>query len=430
MRRTQFASLLILLVLILFASRVGAQTTLIPFGKESTWRYQDDGQPLLPHWIEPKFDDSKWKSGTAPLGYGESDISTTLNFGSDPQKKTITACFRHSFDITDASQLKQLVFMIRSDDGCVVYLNGKEVIRHNLPQGQITADTRALKRSDGLEERLYQYFKIDAAHLVSGANVIAIEVHQVDSRSSDLFLDLALRGYPDDDSLRPKMREQARQATVDYHSTHFVGPKIKIRDGYVDGGRGMKLDEKGQAFSRRELIIVDRQRDAALKQHLDFAHSEELKALVPLKRATRLAKYVDQNMSLDKNNRWSTPAVVLLTREYANEGVMLGDVTRLCGAGVCRHRALLFKLLADEAELDVALVRGNYGDASRVGGHAWNELYLPDGRRFIIDTMQRRIVNLGSDGGQTSSRYLTVKNKPWYPKSKPAEAEQPQNSAN
>ena len=135
-------------------------------------------------------------------------------------------------------------------------------------------------------------------------------------------------------------------------------------------------------------------------------------------------------MSLDKNNRWSTPAVVLLTREYANEGVLLGDVTRLCGAGVCRHRALLFKLLADEAGLDVALVRGNYGDASRVGGHAWNELYLPDGRRFIIDTMQRRIVPLGSDGSQASSRYLTVKNKPWYQNAEPVEAMKPKKIAN
>ncbi|HCO23942.1 MAG TPA: hypothetical protein DIT97_13160, partial [Gimesia maris] len=91
MRRTLFASPLILLVLILFASRTGAQTTLIPFGKHSTWRYQDDGQPLAPDWIEPKFDDSNWKSGTAPLGYGEADISTTLSFGSAPQQKTITA---------------------------------------------------------------------------------------------------------------------------------------------------------------------------------------------------------------------------------------------------------------------------------------------------------------------------------------------------
>ncbi|WP_417385886.1 EDR1-related protein [Gimesia sp.] len=430
MRQRFFTSLLMLLSLLVLTSLTHAETILIPFGKETRWRFQDGTRPVPPNWFEPQFDDSQWQSGIAPLGYGDADINTTFSFGSDPQKKNITACFRHSFQIEDASQLKQLVLMIRSDDGCIVYLNGKEVVRHNLPQGQITVDTLALKRSDGLEERIYQYFKIETPQLVSGTNVIAIEVHQVDARSSDLFFDLTLRGYPDLDSLRPKMQEQARQATVDYHSKHFVGPKIRIQDGYVDGGRGMKLDEKGQAFSRRELIIVDRQRDAALKQHLEFARSEELKALEPLKRATRLAQYVDQSMSLDKANRWSTPAVVLLTREYANEGVLLGEVTRLCGAGVCRHRALLFKLLADEAGLDVALVRGNYGDASRAGGHAWNELYLPDGRRFIIDTMQRRIELLGTDGSQTSSRYLTIDNKPWYPKSKPAEAERPQNSAN
>ncbi|WP_417388848.1 EDR1-related protein [Gimesia sp.] len=430
MRQRFFTSLLMLLSFSILPSLVRAETTLIPFGNETRWRFQDGQHPVPANWFEPQFDDSKWQSGVAPLGYGESDVRSTLSFGSDPQQKPITACFRHSFPVNNASQFKQLVFMIRSDDGMIVYLNGKEIIRHNLPEGPVTQEMRALKRSDGLEERLYQYFKIETPPLCTGANVVAVEVHQVDPRSSDLFLDLALRGYREGESLRPQLKAAARQATVAYHSKHFVGPKIRIMDGYVDGGRGMKLDENGQATSRRELIVVDRQRDADLKQHLEFARSEELKALEPLQRATRLAKYVDQNMSLDKDNRWSTPAVVLLTREYANEGVLLGEVARICGAGVCRHRALLFKLLADEAGLDVALVRGNYGDASRAGGHAWNELYLPDGRRFIIDTMQRRIELLGTDGSQTSSRYLTVKNKPWYPKSEPEKPEQAPESSN
>ena len=88
MRRIQSSSPLILLFLILFASRAVAQTTLIPFSKQSTWRYQDDGQPLAPNWIEPEFDDSNWKSGTAPLGYGEADISTTLSFGSHSKNQS------------------------------------------------------------------------------------------------------------------------------------------------------------------------------------------------------------------------------------------------------------------------------------------------------------------------------------------------------
>ncbi|MCA9013822.1 MAG: hypothetical protein KDA77_00700, partial [Planctomycetaceae bacterium] len=208
---------------------------------------------------------------------------------------------------------------------------------------------------------------------------------------------------------------------VAYHSRHYVPPSMKIVDGYVDGGRGMQLDDAGHARSGRELLIVDRDRDETLNDYLKFARSEELKELEPTKRARRLAQYIDGNTTFEKNNRATMAAVMLLTREYANEGVLIGDVSRLCGAGVCRHRALLFKILADEAGLDVALVRGNYGDAQRKEGHAWNELHLKDGKRILVDVMQRRFEPLTSEGSEISRRYLTVDNKPWYEQPEPAE---------
>ncbi|QDU53698.1 EDR1-related protein [Gimesia panareensis] len=418
--RMIITGLLFLFSLCLQAQPVTAEVTLIPSGKASVWKYDDNATPPRADWMLSTFDDQAWSSGPAPLGFGDAGLNTTVRFGADPQQKQITTYFRHTFQVPADSKLQQLVLLIRSDDGVIVYLNGTEIARNNLPGGQVTPETTAINALGGVLERLYQRFTLPADRLQPGTNLLAVEVHQANSRSTDLFLDLILRGYQNADELRPTLKTQSQQAASDYHTKHFIAPQLKILDGYVDGGRGMQLDPQGHARSRRELIVVDRQRDAALKKHLEFARSKEVMSLAPDQRAMKLAQYVDQNMSLDKNNRATMAAVSLLTDEYANQGVLLGDVTQLCGAGVCRHRALLFKILADEADLDVALVRGNYGDATRHGGHAWNELHLKDGRRILIDTMQRRIELLTPEGSKVSDRYLTIDNKPWYGKSKAA----------
>lgn len=406
--------LLLLVSFCLQAPRARAEITLIPSGKASVWKYSDAGTPPRADWMLSSFDDQPWSSGPAPLGFGDAGVNTTVRFGDDPQQKQITTYFRHTFQVPADSKPRQLVLQIRSDDGVVVYLNGTEVARHNLPGGQVTPQTTAINALGGVLERLYQRFTFPADRLKPGTNLLAVEVHQANPRSTDLFLDLVLRGYQQTEELRPTLKTEKQQAARDYHTRQYIAPQLKILDGYIDGGRGMQLDPQGHARSRRELIIVDRQRDAALRKHLEFARSKTVLSLEPEKRALTLAKYVDQNMSLDQNNRATMAAVALLTEEYADQGVLIGEVTRLCGAGVCRHRALLFKLLADEANLDVALVRGNYGDAARHAGHAWNELHLKDGRRILIDTMQRRVELLTSEGSPASGRYLTIDNKPWY----------------
>jgi CRISPR-associated protein Csh2 len=49
---------------------------------------------------------------------------------------------------------------------------------------------------------------------------------------------------------------------------------------------------------------------------------------------------------------------------------------------------LLFKVLADDAGLKAALVRGNYAKGGTNGfAHAWNEVVLDDGRRLLVDVM-------------------------------------------
>ena len=96
--------------------------------------------------------------------------------------------------------------------------------------------------------------------------------------------------------------------------------------------------------------------------------------------------------------------------------IFIGEWMDQGQAGVCRHRSLLFKIMADEAGLKSALVRGNYAGKAGPPGfpHAWNELWLEDGRRVLVDVMHKRgeqtFPELSSP--EVVSRYLRVNDKP------------------
>lgn len=74
----------------------------------------------------------------------------------------------------------------------VVYLNGLEVARDNLPTGVITASTYARATISDAEEAQPMEFILPAARLTAGINVIAAEVHQDRPVSSDLRFSLEL----------------------------------------------------------------------------------------------------------------------------------------------------------------------------------------------------------------------------------------------
>jgi hypothetical protein len=80
------------------------------------------------------------------------------------------------------------------DDGAVIYLNGKEVHRENMPSGAISSSTTASSAIGGGDESAYFTTALDPADLVEGNNVIAVEIHQSSGGSTDLSFDLELTG--------------------------------------------------------------------------------------------------------------------------------------------------------------------------------------------------------------------------------------------
>jgi len=384
-----------------------ADELLIEAGAKSAWKYLTDGSEPPAGWMRKGFDDSSWKTGRAPIGYGDPSLTTRVERSAT---KPITSYFRRQFEAPDATRLHSLMCLLCADDGAVLYLNGDELIRQNIAPGPVTSHTTAQHRIDGSAEGIYQRFLLPADVLLPGVNELAVEVHQIDADSSDLFLDLLLKGYGKQEEPQPAtVPPAARDVTLAYRRGHYLASATKIPDGYADGGRRMVVDERGRARSDREVIVVDRTRDAALRQHLEYARSDFLATLPPMARARYLALYVDIQCSPLSGREHTLMPVALLEGEYANVEMLLG---KSVASGVCRHRALLFKVLSDEAGLSVALARGHLSGG---GGHAWNELFLGDGQRLIVDVMNPRGgFDFPAITDAASQQYLTIDLKPFY----------------
>ncbi len=164
--------------------------TWIPWG--STWKYLDDGIGPGEGWTEASYDDSGWAEGPGPLGYGE-DEETALSWGDDEDDKHITSWFRATVTLVDPGDVLTAELSVLRDDGVVVWLNGQEVLRDNLPAGELDAETLALTSITGGSESDPQVVDLDPALLLAGDNLFAIELHQSTPTSSDLAVDLALR---------------------------------------------------------------------------------------------------------------------------------------------------------------------------------------------------------------------------------------------
>src|SRR5262249_25811282 len=158
----------------------------------SQWKYYDGGKDLGEAWRQPAYDDRAWKTGAAPLGYGQPSLAPSLSFGPNRKNKFVTSYFRTTFAVTDTQAVDRLSLSVLYDDGFVAYLNGTEIARSNI------AITRTLSfnlLADKMHAaRAFETFARPQAIalLVPGQNVLAVEVHQASKISDELECDAAL----------------------------------------------------------------------------------------------------------------------------------------------------------------------------------------------------------------------------------------------
>ena len=189
------------------------ELTLLPL--ESIWRYLDNGGDPGAEWIEPGFDDSAWASGRAQLGYGEDDQTTTIGFGDNDNDKFPATYFRTAIEVVSPESLTNIELRLLADDGAIVFVNGEEIARFRMQPGDVDYRSYAAGRSS---EGNFDVVSLTPDQLREGSNSVAVEVHQVSGRSSDLSFDMELLGnrIPDEIEQLDVVSFGRQQADVSY----------------------------------------------------------------------------------------------------------------------------------------------------------------------------------------------------------------------
>ena len=209
---------------------------LIVFSDE--WIYLDDGSDQGIAWREIEFDDGDWLSGESPLGYGTfgSDTPATIvSFGDDSNNKIPTTYFRQFFEIDDPLLVDSLSIDLEVDDGAILYINGIELLRFRA-DGTGSFDDFASGTAGGgdILETVSRFVVTDglAQVLREGTNVLAVEVHQANGTSSDLWLNLGIEAI-----LR-------RTGISDAEHFYLIGDQLYINKSVIETNRSA-----GDSFS-------------------------------------------------------------------------------------------------------------------------------------------------------------------------------------
>ena len=148
--------------------------------KQSSWKYLPYDSIQDSCWRNPTFDDNKWAHSSDFIsGNFENNNSTTFYF-------------RKTFKIKNPKKQKGLRFQILRNDGAIIYINGHEMIRSNMPNGNITYTSTASMESDENNSKHYFTYIVPSNFLKSGKNTIAVEVHKSKESKSKMRFDLQL----------------------------------------------------------------------------------------------------------------------------------------------------------------------------------------------------------------------------------------------
>lgn len=144
------------------------------------WRYHQQGVDLGTAWRQTNYNDASWLSGRALLYVSTAVLpapkNTPLALTSASGTRLITWYFRAPFVFTGDVASAQLSLRTIIDDGAVLYLNGVEVNRQNLPAGAISYTN--LANASVATAAYTGPFAIPNASLLLGTNWLAAEVHQ------------------------------------------------------------------------------------------------------------------------------------------------------------------------------------------------------------------------------------------------------------
>lgn len=180
-----------------------------------------------------------------------------------------------------------------------------------------------------------------------------------------------------------------RRMSLLYLRRGYLDFDEKMPDGFYDGGRQTTFVIEGDKMnpeSSREIVVLSQDLDPALKMISakakefigkvgDLETKIKMLAMFVSNKFGGSQFYNDKEFDLVKVCEKEIEA--LTDAKSKTRYMQLGYLNH----GVCRHRSLLFKYLADRLDIPSRLVRGDYGSA-----HAWNVVKLAD-KYYVVDVM-------------------------------------------
>ncbi len=163
-------------------------------GSSSTWRFlagnMEASGPDTTHWRDLGFDDVGWEPRAAAFYYGETGYT-----GSDlvdMQGNYSSFFLRKTFVVADPASVRDLSLRAICDDGFAAWINGRLVASLNPPLGEPHFNSVAGNLANEPVAYAGYVLPSPAGYLVPGTNVMAVQVFNASSGSSDIVFDSQL----------------------------------------------------------------------------------------------------------------------------------------------------------------------------------------------------------------------------------------------
>ncbi|MDF7799600.1 lamin tail domain-containing protein [Pontiellaceae bacterium B1224] len=154
---------------------------------DAIWRYNlSAGTPgLAANWAAEAHpvDNIDWAEGPGLLGFENTTLGEPLQTTITKTNQQITYYFETDFSYTDEEPITAMVIRHYIDDGAIFYLNGTEIGRFNMAEGNVVAANLA---SVGVGNASLNSFTVNNPMLLQGTNRLSVEVHQYTTGSSDI----------------------------------------------------------------------------------------------------------------------------------------------------------------------------------------------------------------------------------------------------
>jgi hypothetical protein len=229
------------------------------FALGDPWRFSTQAPDGI-GWTLPAYDDSGWSTGPGLLWADSRGVlgnpnvlpkGTELPLNPATGFPWTTYYARARFVCPDPAAVRELTVTNRIDDGAVVYLNGREVWRNNLPAAPavIGSATRASAYNCDGDATCAVGFVLAggvSSPLVTGTNVLAVEVHNYNPRSPDITLgsEVVARVEPSEPPVLKVLAESPDSVTLYWNGTGTVlqraiafSPVVIWEDVPGSGGR-------------------------------------------------------------------------------------------------------------------------------------------------------------------------------------------------